>query len=329
MTPPPKLSYLAICCALLGAMARCSTQTDPCLDRVIPVTVLTSDHTSVPGLTAANFKAKRQGKSVQVLNACEDLGPRRVVIAVDVSGSMQEEAGFELRLAELFVGASRPSDSFALMTFGEKIVDSIPFGLDRKALLVQMEKLRQKKWTQSKTAILDTLSAALDLLKPARAGDSIYLITDGVDNHSVLSTNDLMEVANSASVRIFSVLRMFNFHGRTLGEQGLKADPEFLQDLSISTGEFAVNYRVEPRFLGGLASGNLNFSTLSAEEQYTVALATRVIAAHIDDFYQLQVHFPDRLDKPHRWKLELVNSPASQIKDLRLAYPQRLAACEP
>jgi len=70
-----------------GFVTRLPAQTDPCLDRTIPVNVYTDRVDDVTPLAAANFKASISGKPILVRAATYDSGPRRIVILIHIPES--------------------------------------------------------------------------------------------------------------------------------------------------------------------------------------------------------------------------------------------------
>jgi hypothetical protein len=123
--------------ALLSQVA---AQTNPCLERAIPVSVYSKKGDPVWGLTAPSFKASIRGKPIQVTSATYDNTPRQIVIAVDRSGSMAMNNRVELGLevGQALVSASQPGDSFALLTFGGTIECMVPFGLSRAVVFKEI-----------------------------------------------------------------------------------------------------------------------------------------------------------------------------------------------
>jgi hypothetical protein len=63
-------------------------QDDACLHRKIPVTVIDRSSAPVGGMAVSDFRGDLRGKRVQILSLQSDMQSRRVVILLDVSGSM-------------------------------------------------------------------------------------------------------------------------------------------------------------------------------------------------------------------------------------------------
>jgi hypothetical protein len=127
-------------------------QTDPCLDRAIPVNVYKRQGAAVSELTTASFRARIRGKTVGITSAAYDNGPRRLVILVDVSGSMISEGrlscGFEFARD---LNLSAPSqESLPLLAFSTRIEDSVCFGQARSSVLAEIDKLQAANWTRLK-----------------------------------------------------------------------------------------------------------------------------------------------------------------------------------
>ena len=268
-----------------------------------------------------------QGKLIEIVRASYGVGTRRVVIMIDVSGSMQgEAAGFGLVVVEAFVAALSAHDSLGLIVFGERIEDSLPLGSQPEAMIGTIQQLRQRRWPPSKTALFDALAAGLALLKPPQPGDAIYLFTDGFDNSSHLTEASFDKMAERANARIFCFVPLPAGVGNRTPESA--AGPPFLHSLSSDTGGEVVTYWFRPGELTGVADGKVKLSNLLIGDQQTLNEATNIFARLIDNSYQLQIHLAEPLDRPRPWKLDLVSTAGLPAKHLRLVYPKRLAVCD-
>ena len=188
--------------ALLGQVA---AQTNPCLDQIIPVSSSSEEDQPVPGLAAQNFVAKVGGKQVPTVSATYDTTPRRVVILIDHSQSMQKngQVDLELAVAQALVSASQPQDSYAVLTFNENVEYMVHFGLDRDTVLAEIGGHMHATRASGGTALYDALARATDLLRPAHIGDSVYMMSDGEDDASRLTEVKAAEVVAGAGVRIY------------------------------------------------------------------------------------------------------------------------------
>jgi Ca-activated chloride channel family protein len=136
-----------------------------------------------------------------------------IVLVVDVSGSMEENGKLDQAKAGLgaFLARILPEDRVGLVTFSSKAqvaVEPAPLGENRIALDDAIQAMRPT----GKTAIYDGLMAgkgSLDQLpEPAGGGErikAIVLLTDGVENASGTSFDQLKQEFDETGISIFPV----------------------------------------------------------------------------------------------------------------------------
>jgi Ca-activated chloride channel family protein len=136
-----------------------------------------------------------------------------IMLVVDVSGSMDDNGKLDQAKAGIgtFLARILPEDRVGLVSFSSKAqvdVDPAPLSQNRVALDDAIQKLRP----QGKTAIYDGLIAAkqaLDGLPAAENGEerikAIVLLTDGAENASQISFDDLKGAFDESGVSIFPV----------------------------------------------------------------------------------------------------------------------------
>ena len=118
-----------------GLATQAPAQTDPCLDRKIPVNVYANGGGAVTSLAAGDFKASINRKPILVTAASYDRGPLRIVILIDVSGSMTGTGRLKwsVEFAQDLISAAPSQESLALLTFSNRIGATVAFGQSRAA----------------------------------------------------------------------------------------------------------------------------------------------------------------------------------------------------
>jgi Ca-activated chloride channel family protein len=134
-----------------------------------------------------------------------------IVLVVDVSGSMEDDGKLDQAKAGLgtFLQRILPEDRVGLVTFSSKAqvaVDPAPLGQNRVPLDDAIQAMRP----QGKTAIYDGLMAgkqALDQLPEEQEEriKAIVLLTDGQENASSTSFDQLKQEFNETGISIFPV----------------------------------------------------------------------------------------------------------------------------
>lgn len=324
------LQYVLVAVLVAGFVTQVPAATDLCLDRTIPANVYTERGDPVTALTAANFKASIGGKPIRVTSVTYNSGPRRIVIVIDVSGSMTEPGKLKwgLKFSEDLISLASSQDSPALLTFSNRIQDAIAFGQGRTALLAEIDKLQATNWDHvrglRKTALEDALVSALALLKTPRVGDAICLVTDGGENASQSRTSSVKVLLESAGVRVYTFLPNWGFGSRVMSPEEDQA-PTVLGDLAASTGgDFLLFVPGQIRHLSYPPPVPLGMSGSDREE---LASASRVFYRDIFSFHKIDVRLPEPLRKPRDWRLDVLDASGRRNKHLQVVYPHTLAPC--
>ena len=135
----------------------------------------------------------------------EGATPVSIAFMLDVSGSMRMSGKLEAAKEAIryFVDALRPQDRFALICFADEQVAWVTeFTSDRDRFLSRLAV--QAGYGQ--TALHDAVAAAPGLVEASGDGKkAIVLITDGVDNASVITLDEAAEAARRASVPIYTI----------------------------------------------------------------------------------------------------------------------------
>lgn len=131
--------------------------------------------------------------------------PVSIAFVLDVSGSMRQSGKLEAakETIKYFVTSLRPQDRFALITFADEQVAWVTeFTPDRARFLERLSV--QEGYGQ--TALNDAVAAAPKLVDDRAEGRrAIVLFTDGVDNASILSTEQAVIAARKTEVPIYTV----------------------------------------------------------------------------------------------------------------------------
>jgi hypothetical protein len=239
---------------------------------------------------------------------------------VDVSESMTfptESWNLARLIAGDLITNGAEGNSVALLTFGTTVIDKIDFSHPASELFDKVRALQNVKSTlkdsQKQTALLDAIAQAAELFKPPRTGDSIYVISDGADNHSNIHADAVKRMLLEKGIRLFAThvsMRIYLTEEERLG-------PELLKELAESSGGFVLSP-------GENIQGDYD---LSEKGRARLALALRELYDQIDHFYELQVLLPAMGHKLKSWKMSIVDNNGRKRNDVYLMYPHQVAAC--
>ncbi len=268
--------------------------------RTIAVSVLDKDGRAVHGLTAANFRGEFRGQPVRILSATEDSSPRRILVVIDVSASMKPNWQLAWRAAEEIAAVFEPRYAVALVSVGDNVRVHSRFVSDpetRRWILARAKaEVGQGKGS---TGLFDGLLVSLWQFEPPQLGDSVCIISDGVDNKSTADASRVTELLARRGVRAFPIL----FDA-----------PESRRDLRRA-------WRLAERLAEG--SGG-QFLDLRGSNLKRLLEKIALLHSFITDAYQLEIEFPEGVDKRREWKLEVVGADGKKLKDVEVAYPRLL-----
>jgi len=295
------------------ALPATPAQQDPCLNRTVVVNALGPDGSPVRGLGAERFRARLGRRPVVIDSVDYNVGNRRVVVLLDISGSMvgeKSKIGSSTGFIRDLLSASSLPPSFAVLTFTDRVEDEVDFGQGRKAVGDELAKIDTTNWQRrrghGKTAWLDAVLEAVHLLEPGRLGDAICLVTDGEDNMSKSRPSEVRQALLTQGVRLFGLLFLeVGFPSRHLDAEGY--GPEDLKGLVVDSGG--------------------SFMALFNPDVQAMLPFSRRLGWEISEFYELHLTLPEPLGKPRNWKLEVVDPDGEVNRHLEIAYRRKLAAC--
>ncbi len=160
----------------------------------------------VSGLTKDQFKVFEDGKPQQISQFANSDIPVTAGIVVDESGSMRPKRAQVVTAALVFIQASNPMDEMFIVNFNEKPRRGLP---DEILFSDNVHQLRAALWQgdpEGRTALYDAIEMALHQLDFGRqAKKTIVLISDGGDNHSKHTQQEVMKDVLSSLATIYTV----------------------------------------------------------------------------------------------------------------------------
>jgi hypothetical protein len=272
----------------------------------------------VPAITSGRLHAKLGSLTVPVTSV-ERIANFRVLILFDASGSMEQtdvpfgyqrkalaliNATFDDLMGELPQGTNVEYGVFnSRAVFGPKFT---AYPEDLRKSLVKLNELSRRG--HKGTALYDALQESLARFDPPQPGDSIVIVTDGMDNESRLKAGKVQEEASRKGVRLFSILirgNEFDYQGAWL----------MILDFSERTGGsvHVINVGTNP-WTGDKGA---------EEERQELR---RFWKNEIISGYLLHFNLPAGTKKQRKWLLSVDRLPGQKRKVLA-AYPSRLNPC--
>ncbi len=205
---------------------------------LVPVVVTDAKGRSIAGLRQRDFTVVVEDRPVMIdLFAASGDAPVSFTVLLDGSGSMALAGKMDGARAalEALVAQARPDDDFALFLFAEGAVrEMVPFTSDGERLVRAARSIKP----YGKTAFFDALARMPDqTLRGKNGSRAIVLLTDGIDNASVLTREQLTELLQGVDVPVYPIALRTAASGFGPGDpQEHDVDVNLLKRIAFETG---------------------------------------------------------------------------------------------
>jgi len=223
---------LFLCTAIIAFCQEAVTLRSDTTLVLIPVAVTDKLNRFVVGLGKENFKVFEDGKEQKIASFSGEDAPLSIGILVDTSGSMDVKLNRSRAAAREFLKTMNDQDEGFLIEFNDGVEMMHGFTSDFKEIDENLNHLEPK----GLTALFDALHTGLTEMRKAKnPRKALLMISDGGDNHSRYTAEDIASVVRDADVQIYAI-GVFEPEfkiGRTKEE---KTGPELLSEIANQTG---------------------------------------------------------------------------------------------
>jgi Ca-activated chloride channel family protein len=196
---------------------------------LVPVTVTDPMNRIVVGLQPRNFQLYEGKQSQEIKHFSREDAPVSLGVILDISGSMATKMERAREAVLKLLEASNPQDEFFLVTFSD--TPHLVQNFTQTIGDVQQQLLFARP--KGSTALFDAIYVALDKMKEAKySRKALLLISDGGDNHSRYTENEVKSQIKESDVLIYSV-GVFDRHFASREEL---LGPQLLTEISAVTG---------------------------------------------------------------------------------------------
>jgi Ca-activated chloride channel family protein len=196
---------------------------------VLPVIVLDKRGGFVTDLGRERFAVYDNGQRREISLFTNEDTPVTVGLVIDNSGSMGPRMPEVIVGTTAFARSSNPDDELFTLAFNDSVVESGTRSLLTPADGATLESQLRSMVPQGRTALYDALVAGLDRVEQGgQARKALVLMSDGGDNASRATLNDVLARARRSNVTIFSI-GLFD-------EGDPDRNPGVLKSLAESTG---------------------------------------------------------------------------------------------
>ena len=168
---------------------------------LVPVLVEDMDGKPTPGLLPGHFRLFFDGREEEIRYFSEEDAPVSIGLIFDRSGSMGWKIDQAKAVIKGFGQQINPQDEIFMITFADTI-DSTDFQnvsdeIDSRMLFVG---------SKGRTSLLDAVYFGLHKMKDAKySRRAIIIVSDGGDNHSRYTENEVKRVVQEANVQVFAI----------------------------------------------------------------------------------------------------------------------------
>jgi len=169
---------------------------------VVNVTVTDPYDRIVTGLDQENFQVFDEKVEQKIVAFSTEDAPISVGLIFDSSGSMGDKIQKSKEAALQFFKTSNPQDEFMLISFADR--PDLITGFTSKFENLQDRLVFVK--SGGKTSLLDAIYLGLSEMKKATTNRrALLVISDGGDNHSRYTENDIKRAVKESDVQIYAV----------------------------------------------------------------------------------------------------------------------------
>jgi Ca-activated chloride channel homolog len=169
---------------------------------LIPVTVTDGQNRFVLGLDKQNFDLREDSAAQTIKEVVGEDAPLSVGLLVDVSGSMGQKLEISRRAVSQFLKTMNSDDEAFLVEFSDKAKLVLTFTKDTAVIESKMSSIQ----SGGLTALLDAVHIGVRQMRKAHnPRKALLIISDGGDNNSRYTANEVRDLVREADVQIYSM----------------------------------------------------------------------------------------------------------------------------
>jgi Ca-activated chloride channel family protein len=196
---------------------------------LIPLTVTDPLDRLVTGLEKQNFFLYEHDRPQTIKTFSSEDAPVSIGIILDLSGSMTSKFTRARQSVIEFMKTANPQDEFFIIGFNDRpeVIEDFTSSVEDVDARLSMVKPGKR------TALLDAIYMGLSKIKKARYDrKALLIVSDGGDNRSRYTENEVRAVVRESDVQIYSI-GIFDPYATTTEE---RFGPLLLNDICADTG---------------------------------------------------------------------------------------------
>jgi len=196
---------------------------------MVPVTITDTTGRLVTGLQKQNFKVFEEKQKQEIRSFSNEDTPISVGIVLDTSGSMETKIARAKEAVAEFCNTANPQDQFFLITFSDTPNADSGFTSNAQDIQNKLAFITPK----GNTSLLDAVYLGIEKMRHAsQPRKALIVISDGGDNHSRYTENEIKSAVREADITLFSI----GIYDSYFSTQEERLGPQLMSDLADSTG---------------------------------------------------------------------------------------------
>ena len=213
---------------------------------LVPVTITDPMNRLVTGLEKENFQLFEGNSAQQIRSFSSEDAPVSLGVIFDSSGSMSTKMDRAKDAVIEFFKTANPQDEFFMITFSDEPEEVSDF-------TSSVDEIQNKlvfAVPRRRTALLDAIYMGVSKMRQAKfPKKALLIISDGGDNHSRYTENEIRSVVKEADVMIYAI----GIYDRYASAMEERLGPQLLSDITELSGGRAFTID-NPNDLGDVAT---------------------------------------------------------------------------
>ena len=189
--------------------------------------------------------------STQAIQGMDEVSSFTSLLVIDNSGSMNFSSKLDTakQAASSYIEQMRSTDQAGIITFNTQVQTVQEITSDKDALLTGINSIQAR----DDTAMWDALLQAVETLNPISGRKAIIILTDGMDNQSAATPEQILSTIGESGLSIFTIGFGTKPEEGTEPDEYEGIDEQTLTDLAAQAGGI-YGYVEDPEELVGLYS---------------------------------------------------------------------------
>jgi Ca-activated chloride channel homolog len=168
----------------------------------VPVTVRRPEGGFIKGLPQTAFRIYEDGVAQEIIFFNQEGVPTRISLVLDSSGSVRTEWGTIKLATKKFIENLKPEDQFSIVTFSSDIRLKMDWG--RK--FDRVDHVLSSIYCKDNTKLFDAIyTVCTDVFKGIEEKKAMIIMSDGMDNESLVSFEEALQSAVRSEAAIYVV----------------------------------------------------------------------------------------------------------------------------